>query len=106
MPPSIAGSPTRCYVYSVTSPNGRVWSVTPPWDIFSPDVAAMADTYNSGERAPYSGQVEIVGPRGGRTGEERTVVQGEPLPPTREAGQRFVYVDRTRNGAGTGKGRK
>lgn len=71
-----------------------------------PEVAAMADTYNSGERAPYSGQIEIVGPRGGRTGEERTVVQGEPLPPTPESGQRFVYVDRTRNGAGRSKGRK
>ena len=63
------------------------------------------ETFSSGERAPWSGQVEIVGPRGGRTGQERTVVQNEPLPPTPHAGHRFIYVDRTRNGAGRGKGR-
>ncbi len=66
----------------------------------------MSDqTYKPGEHAPYSGQVEIVGPRGGRTGAERTVVQGEPLPPPPQSGQRYIYVDRSRNGAGRGKGR-
>jgi hypothetical protein len=50
-----------------------------------------------GETAPESGQYEIVGPRGGRTGEERTVTQGEPLPPTNEPGQRYILVDRTRH---------
>jgi hypothetical protein len=41
----------------------------------------MPRTYKPGERSPVSAQVEIVGPRGGRTGQERTVVQGEPMPP-------------------------
>lgn len=53
--------------------------------------------YNPGERAPHSGQYEIVGPRGGRTGVERTVTKGEPLPPPQEAGQKFILVDRTKH---------
>ena len=53
-----------------------------------------------GERAQRSGQYEIVGPRGGNTGEERTVTKGEPLPPTPKAGQRYVITDPTKNGAG------
>lgn len=54
-----------------------------------------------GQATPASGQYEIVGPRGGRTGEERTSVRGEPLPPTPKSGQGYVLVDPTRNGAGT-----
>ena len=53
-------------------------------------------TYKPGERAPQSGQYEIVGPRGGRTGIERTVVDGEPLPPTLQQGQRYILVDPTK----------
>lgn len=53
-------------------------------------------TYKPGERAPRSGQYEIVGPRGGRTGVERTVVDGEPLPPVLQPGQRYILVDPTK----------
>jgi hypothetical protein len=53
-------------------------------------------TYKPGERAPRSGQYEIVGPRGGKTGIERTVVSGEPLPPTLQPGQQYVLVDPTK----------
>lgn len=53
--------------------------------------------FKPGERVPRSGQAEIVGPRGGGTGEERTVVEGEPFPPTPEPGQRFVIVDLTKH---------
>ena len=56
--------------------------------------------YKSGEISPGSGQVEIVGPRGGRTGKERTVVKGEPFPPTEKKGQKFVPVDGTKNKSG------
>ena len=56
---------------------------------------AKSKTYKPGEAAPQSGQYEIVGPRGGKTGMERTVVQGEPFPPTRQSGQRYVLVDPT-----------
>ena len=54
----------------------------------------------SGEKAKRSGQYEIVGPRGGRTGKERTVTRGEPLPPTPKAGQEYVLVDPSKNKSG------
>ena len=60
----------------------------------------MAKTLRSGQKAPASGQYEIIGPRGGHTGSERTVVRGEPLPPTPKSGQVYQIVDRTRNKAG------
>lgn len=53
-----------------------------------------------GEKATKSGQYEIVGPRGGRTGEERTVVKGEPLPPTPKPGQTYRISDPTKNKSG------
>lgn len=52
-------------------------------------------SYKPGEKAPTSGQYEMVGPRGG--GKERTVVQGEPLPPTNRPGQKYVLRDRTKH---------
>lgn len=53
--------------------------------------------YSPGTRAPRSGQYAIVGRRGGSTGKERTVVRGEPLPPTPKRGQKFVLVDPTKH---------
>jgi hypothetical protein len=53
-----------------------------------------------GSRAERSGQYEIVGPRGGGTGKERTVTKGEPLPPTPKPGQGYKLVDPSKNGAG------
>ena len=50
-----------------------------------------------GSKATRSGQYEIVGPRGGKTGKERTVTRGEPLPPTPQKGQGYVLVDRTKH---------
>ena len=61
------------------------------------------ETHKPGETAPNSGQYEIVGPRGGSTGEERTSTQGKPLPPTPKPGQSYRLVDPTRNGAGRDK---
>ena len=55
-----------------------------------------------GTKAPASGQYPILGSRGGNTGTERTVVKGEPLPPTPQKGQTYGSPDRTKNGAGTG----
>lgn len=60
----------------------------------------MPERKKPGQRATRSGQYEVVGPRGGRTGEERTVVRGEPLPPTRQSGQGYILVDPSKNGAG------
>ena len=63
----------------------------------------MSDKLKPGSSAPRSGQYEQVGPRGGHTGEERTVVRGEPLPPTPKPGMGYVLVDPTKNGSGKGK---
>ncbi len=54
--------------------------------------------YSPGNKAPTSGQYGIIGPRGGATGIERTVVKGEPLPPTKKSGQSYVLVDKTKTG--------
>lgn len=54
-------------------------------------------TFSPGQKAGKSGQYEIIGSRGGETGEERTVTRGEPLPPTPKPGQRYVLVDPTKH---------
>ena len=53
--------------------------------------------FKPGEKAPASGQYEKVGPRGGGTGKEVTVVKNEPLPPTQEKGQKYILVDKTKH---------
>jgi hypothetical protein len=55
-----------------------------------------------GHPAPVSGEYAIVGPRGGQTNVERTVVRGEPLPPTPTKGATYVLSRRAHNGAGKG----
>ncbi len=50
-----------------------------------------------GHIAPRSGQYEIVGPRGGKTGKERTVTKDEPMPPTPKRNQRYILVDPTKH---------
>ena len=59
-------------------------------------------TYKPGEKAPASAQYGIRGSRGGDTGKERTVVRGEPLPPTPKPGQNYVINDRSKNNSGRG----
>ena len=56
--------------------------------------------FKPGEKAPKSGQYEIVAPRGGRTGNERTVTTGEPLSPTPKPGQSYINVDPTKQKSG------
>ncbi|WP_454149565.1 YjzC family protein [Microbacterium lacticum] len=58
----------------------------------------MSQAYRPGQSAPRSGQYEQVGPRGGRTGAERTVTRGEPLPPTPKPGMGYLLVDPTKHG--------
>lgn len=55
-----------------------------------------------GEVASASGLYEILGPRGGHTGKERTVSKGETLPPTPRPGERYRMSVRTRNKSGRG----
>lgn len=52
--------------------------------------------YKPGQKAPKSGQYEIIGPRGGK-GAERTVTRGEPLPPTPTPGSKYRLVDPTKH---------
>lgn len=63
----------------------------------------MTKQYKPGQISPVSAQAEIVGSRGGRTGEERTIVRKEPFPPTPKPNQTYVVVDRTHNRAGKGR---
>lgn len=60
------------------------------------EVMQMSKKLTPGTPAPRSGQYEIVGPRGGNTGVERTVVRGEPLPPVPSKGSTFKLVDPTK----------
>jgi hypothetical protein len=53
-----------------------------------------------GTVAPVSAQYEIVGPRGGKTGVERTVTKGERLPPPLNPGETYRIADRTKNKSG------
>lgn len=62
--------------------------------------ALMGATVKPGERAPWSGQYEELGPRGGRTGHEVTISKGERVPPTRQPGGTFTIVDPTKNKSG------
>ena len=53
-----------------------------------------------GNKAPASGQYGVVGPRGGKTNHEVTVVKGETLPPTLKPGQTYIMNDPTNNKSG------
>jgi YjzC-like protein len=50
-------------------------------------------TYKPGEKAPDSGELIEIGPRGGEVdGGRRTVIErGERIPPTSEPGNEFKY---------------
>jgi len=61
------------------------------------------ETLPPGAKAPVSGEYELIGPRGGDTGKERTVVRGEPLPPAPKAGMRYAIHRPAHNGAGKRK---
>jgi hypothetical protein len=50
-----------------------------------------------GMAAKASGQYEIINRVGNRTGVERTVTKGEPLPPTPKSGQGYRFADKTKH---------
>lgn len=82
---------TVILVDSVTKPKGLL--------SFRPEVMRMSKSriYKPGETAPVSGQYEIVDSTGTGTGVERTVVKGEPFPPTPNEGEGYVLVDKTKH---------
>lgn len=55
------------------------------------------NTLKPGQSVPRSGQYEVIGPRGGKTGEEITGVKGKTLPPTPKAGSSYKLVDATKH---------
>lgn len=67
-----------------------------------PGKNGKASGLKPGQRAPYSGLYRIDGPCGGQ-GPERTVVQGDPMPPTPKPGSAYRLVDPADNGAGRSK---
>jgi len=64
------------------------------------DANPRRDHFKPGQAAPYSSQYELIGPSGERTGEERTVVLGEPLLPNPQTETLYVLSDPSKNGAG------
>jgi len=49
-----------------------------------------------GTRATVSGLYEMVGPKGGKTGKQRTGTKGKSLPPTEKAGQLYRLVSKAK----------
>jgi hypothetical protein len=60
----------------------------------------MSNEIKPGEKAPRSGEYEIIGPRGGDTGKERTGVKGHTMPPTPKPGQTYRLHRPAHNGSG------
>jgi len=56
--------------------------------------------FSPGDVAPVSAFYELIGPRGGRTGKERTVVKGDVLPPTPKPGMCYEVSERVHNRSG------
>jgi len=57
----------------------------------------MKKTFKPGEITQKSGQYEIIGSRGGKTGKEITSVKGKPLPPPEKPGITYKLVDPTKH---------
>jgi hypothetical protein len=56
--------------------------------------------FKPGDVAPVSGLYELIGPRGGDTGKERTAVKGDVLPPTPKPGMKYKISERAHNKSG------
>ncbi|HEY8419938.1 MAG TPA: hypothetical protein VIL03_05825 [Clostridia bacterium] len=57
----------------------------------------MTKTYKPGQKVPFSGQAAVIDADGNPTGQEVTVVKGEPFPPTRESGYAYEITDKTKH---------
>lgn len=58
---------------------------------------STTESHKPGEIAKKSEQYPIQGPRGDKTGEERTVTRGELFPPTLKKGHTFGAPDVTKH---------
>ncbi len=52
----------------------------------------MTKVYKPGQPAPASGIYDMVGSRGGKTGEQVVSTASKPLPPTQRPGQGYVVA--------------
>lgn len=71
------------------------WGILPAYE--HGGEAMASPKYRPGTHAPKSGQYPLVGPRGGPTGQEVTVVEGRPLPPTPKPGMGYGKPDKTKH---------
>ena len=55
------------------------------------------NVFKPGEKVVVSGQYEVIGPRGGKTGLEITAVKNGTFPPTQKQNMRFRLVDPTKH---------
>ena len=62
-----------------------------------PKLAFTISSHHKKRSYQKSGQYQIVGPKGGKTGFKITAVKGKPLPPTPKPGQGYVLVDETKH---------
>jgi hypothetical protein len=69
-------------------------------------MGAKNNNLKPGQTAPASGQYPVVGPRGGKTNKEVTVIKDRPMPPTQKPGETYGKPDLTKNKSGTGAKRK
>ena len=56
----------------------------------------MGKYLKPGEKAPVSGQYNVLGPIGGKKGAEITAVKGRRLPPS-QIGTQYELVDKTKH---------
>jgi hypothetical protein len=53
----------------------------------------MSKTLRPGQLAPKSGIYDMLGPRGGHTGEQVVSTHSKPLPPTPKPGQSYQLAE-------------
>ena len=66
-------------------------------------MAGSGNNVKPGQTVPASGLYQIIGPRGGETGKERTMARGETAPPTPRPGESYRIAERARNKSGQGR---
>ena len=57
----------------------------------------MGKILKPGQATPQSGIYDMVGPRGGTTGEQVVSTHNKPLPPTQRPGQGYVLSEPARH---------
>lgn len=64
---------------------------------------ANTKTYQPGSVSPFSGEAEVIGPRGGDTKRQVTVEKGKRFPPAQKKGEVYTKSYGAHNKRGKGK---